>query len=354
MQALLSNKCIKYVSHDEGSDGQTGEIGFLNGEIFDGEIYNDQPKGWGKLTLTDGSYYEGLFDTSGIVEGKFVHFSRDCFEGRFLRDRFESGSLHFCDGDVLKGEWGNERGKWVMKKGELYNEDNLHVGNFNRESDRVDYKSKGKEVFKFDSVLGFCVKYENCLVPDKSTIKNLCFTAEGMTQYEIHQSGILTERITSKFTSQLPYIKTEKILHNKTIKNLYNFCFGFTVETDEHNYTAKITFKDLDNISAEGQFEMEKVTFKFIGEIKYKNTSIGNLNIKKGNFGGLKLKMDDNDFNTVNIFYNYIGDYCATNFNDVTVYAGDRPVVRKNSRRSAEVMKDMITDIKEQSNCVIM
>lgn len=354
MQALISNKCVKYVSYDEGSGGQTGEICFLNGEVFDGEIQNGLPKGWGKFTLTDGSYYEGQFDNQGISDGKFVHFTRDCYEGKFLRDRFEAGTIHFCDGDKLEGEWGNERAKWVLKHGELSNEDNIHAGSFGRGSELTRYESKGKEVLKTDSKAGFYVNYDKCLIPERPTIRNLLFTADGTTQFEDHKSSSIVEKVVNRTSSQLPFVKTDYIDNRSLTKTMYQFCYGFKVETDKDGYNASVGFKDLSNISALGQFELDKFTFKFNGELRYKNNRIGDLNLKRSTFGGLKIKFGDREFEDLNIFSEHIGDHCAKDFNDVTVHSGLRPATRKKSQKSAEVMKDMITDIKQHSDCVIM
>ena len=354
MQALLANKCINYVAYDEGSGSQTGEVRFYNGEVYDGELQNGQPKGWGKLLLTDGSYYEGIFDSNGMKEGKFIHFSRDCLEGNFVRDRFENGTLHFCDGDSLKGEWGNERAKWVLKRGELFNEENCHLVKFDNEFKPISYNSKNKEVFKFDDKLGFHVKYARCLVPGKDTIKNLIYTADGTTQYENRISNKRTEKVVNKFISQMPFTKIEQFDDEVLKKTLYHFCYGFSIETGRDNYSARLTFKDLDNITADGQFEMGRLTLKFTGEMRYKNENIGTINIKKSTFNGLKIKIDDKEFDHMNSFHTYIAEICADNFGDVTVHKGNQPSVRKKSMRSAEVMKDMISDIKEHNNCVIM
>lgn len=354
MQSLLSNQCIKYVVYDEGSGCQTGEIAFHNGEIYDGEIFNERPLGWGKLVLTDGCYYEGHFDQNGITEGKFVHFTRDTFEGKFLRDRFDRGILHFCDGDVLNGEWANERGKWVLKNGQVFNEDNIFIGTYGPDHTFNRYESKGKEVFKSNDKNGFSVLYPDCFVPEKTSIKKLTYTADGLTIYENQQSADKIEKVAYKCTASFPFKRIDQIIQNTIAKIIYQLCYGIRIETDKDDYSAKLTFNDLSDIAADGQFDMEKMGFKFTGELKYKKTRIGELNVKKGTFSGLKIKLSDKEFPDINAFNMHILEICAKEFNDVTVYRGLRPSCRKKSQKSAEVMKDMINDIKDNSNCVIM
>lgn len=117
MYGLLANKCIKCIEYTAGSNNQSGQIVFYGGELYDGEIDNGLPAGWGIFELPDGSYYEGNFDSTGMTDGRFAILGRDFFEGKFSKDKILRGSLYFSDGDSLEGEWGNERMRWNLKSG---------------------------------------------------------------------------------------------------------------------------------------------------------------------------------------------------------------------------------------------
>lgn len=354
MQTLLANKCIKYVNFDEGSQGQTGEIGFYGGELFDGEIVNNQPKGWGRLQLPDSSYYEGNFDNNGMTDGKFVHFSRDSFEGKFIRDRFHRGTMIFKDGDSLEGEWAMERVKWNLRYGSYNNEEKTSLCLFGKDSKETSFKEKGKEVFKTTEKDGFTVRYDECTLPDKRIIKNLAYTSEGSVYYEDKAASGLTERITTKLTSHMPLTKIDLLKENTVLLTTYKMCHGFNVESKPAEYRSKLTFTDLIDVCGDGVFELDKIKFKFKGKLLYKNTELGSFMIKKTNFSDLEIKFNDVSFESMNSFCTHIGDICAEKFKNVAVYVFTRPQKRKRTEQNAEVIGDIITDIKSHNNCVIM
>jgi len=72
--------------------------------------------------MNDGSIFNGKFENKTMVDGMFRHFTGLKFKGMFNKEKFFKGELKFIDGEKLKGEWGNKRGRWVLKQGLLYNE----------------------------------------------------------------------------------------------------------------------------------------------------------------------------------------------------------------------------------------
>lgn len=353
MQSLLNNKCVKYVNFDESSEGQ-GQIGFHGGELYDGEIINEQPNGWGRLQFPDGSYFEGNFDLNGITEGKFVHFNRDSFEGKFMRDRFHKGALAFKDGDSLEGEWNIERARWNLKQGNLKDQDKINLCTFNRDSKELTQKTKGKEICKTSDRGGFCVKYEACNIDSERTLKNLVYSADGTYSFEEKMANGMVEKVSVKMSAPIPHTLVEQIKDNLTVRTIHKLCFGFDVETSTKEIKSKAIFSDLKQVSAEGLFEMEKLKLKFKGKLFYKNEEIGKLSIKKTNFTNLKIKFNDKIFEDMTAFVVYVGDVCFEKFKDAVVYVFQKPQKRKRTVQNAEVMKDMINDIKAHNNCVIM
>ena len=95
---------------------------FKTGDIYEGNWLNDKPDGKGKLTLTDGSYYEGTFNEFGISEGIFRHKLGASFEGLFKYDRFMKGKFRFRDGEFFIGSWklNKEQNVRFLVSGTLY------------------------------------------------------------------------------------------------------------------------------------------------------------------------------------------------------------------------------------------
>lgn len=353
MQSLIANKCIKFVDYDKGSEEQTGEIGFYGGELYEGEITNKQPKGWGRLQLPDGSYYEGNFDTSGMTDGRFVHFSKDYFEGRFQRDKCHKGTLYFRDGDSLEGEWAMERMKWNLRNGQLRNEEKIGICTFGKESKEIVIINKHKTVHKMTDN-GFTVKYESYTLPNTRRIHNLSYTCEGTISYENKITDDITERITTKLTSQLPLTKIEQYKDNILIKTIHKICFGFIIEHNGSDFKSKISFSDLNGITGNGVFEIDKIKFKFKGSLLYKDNELGPFYIKKNNFIDLKIKFNKVHYEDMNEFCKYIGCVIEERYYDSNVYVFTRHGKLEKAEQDPEVMKDIISDIKTHNECVIM
>lgn len=131
MLSLLNNYCINLIELDEEGGDNTGEIYFLGGEDYIGEIKNNLPLGQGTLKMKDGSSFKGNFDSKTLQEGEFNHFTGFRYKGSFNRDRFLKGTIYFLDGDKLKGEWFSKKGRWVLKKGTLYDDEKTAIYEFN-------------------------------------------------------------------------------------------------------------------------------------------------------------------------------------------------------------------------------
>ena len=57
-----------------------------------------------------------------MKEGTFHHFTGLKMKGIFSRDRLHKGIIKFIDGDKLEGEWGLKKGKWILKKAKIFDE----------------------------------------------------------------------------------------------------------------------------------------------------------------------------------------------------------------------------------------
>lgn len=68
--------------------------------------------GHGKLTMADGSYYEGEFD-KGEINGhgfRFFASSRNVYSGEFhMGEMHGQGVMRYADGSTYEGEWENNK-----------------------------------------------------------------------------------------------------------------------------------------------------------------------------------------------------------------------------------------------------
>ena len=356
MYSLLLNNCIKYVALDEEANGQTGEVVFLNGEVYDGEIQNGKPFGTGKLTLTDGSHYHGTFDNNGIIEGKYTHFSYNYFEGTFVRDRFKKGKIMFSDGDVLVGEWGIEKSKWSLKWCHLNNEEGENLGKLVQEnrSTQLSIKSRNKEIFRNYEKFGFCVVFTKSSSTSADDPEKHLFTADGTTFDEKKTSKTIFQKIIQKTNIQLPFSKIEDTVNNCITKSILKLCFGMTVETEKNSKQGKLSFKDLKKIYGIGAIEFTKLRFKFSGDLFLEKSVLGEIIIKKSSFSQLTIKLREKEFNSMKSFFEFIRDICENEYDDSSISLPKYPSKRRKSVKSEEAMKEMITDIKKHSDCTIM
>lgn len=354
MNALLQNKCIKYVAKDEEANGQTGEVGFLNGETFDGEIREDRPHGTGKLHLADGCFYQGNFDSTGITEGKFVHTSFNYYEGSFVRDRFKKGRIVFSDGDVLEGEWGMDKGKWGVKWCKLISDEGKVIGKLNRNGGDLSIKSKNKEVFKSYRKFGFCVVFKKSSSLNVDDPERQLFTAEGTTFDEKRVSKNEEVTVEKKTCVPIPHSKTEEIKEGKLKKSILQTCFGMLFEKEEGEKEGKLTFKDFKGVHGEGEIQFGKLKFVFEGDLFLKEENLGSIIIKKNSFSKLSIRMRGEEFRCVKEFFEFVKALCKDEFNDTSISLPDYPTERKKSIKSQEAMKEMIDDIKKHNECMIM
>jgi hypothetical protein len=67
--------------------------------------------GYGKLALTNGESYTGLFN-KGMKDGEGTYYweNGDYYVGQFKLDKREGkGFYHWADGSTYKGEWSRDR-----------------------------------------------------------------------------------------------------------------------------------------------------------------------------------------------------------------------------------------------------
>lgn len=81
-----------------------GTIEFSTG-IYNGEIENGHPKGYGKIVFTDESIYEGQWDVLRNGEGKTIFKDGTILKGKWKNDQCIEGTYYYPNGTILSGKW---------------------------------------------------------------------------------------------------------------------------------------------------------------------------------------------------------------------------------------------------------
>lgn len=110
-----------FCSGEYDGDRCRGTIRRTNGDVYEGEFWLTHPSGKGRLTLKDGTVYEGSFEREQFCDERTgtgsVRFPNgDVYEGAFRNGRPEkAGVFCYANGDVYEGEFleGKRMGKGV-------------------------------------------------------------------------------------------------------------------------------------------------------------------------------------------------------------------------------------------------
>lgn len=133
MLTLFSNSLRKEISYDLNQGNNYGTIYFVSGDVYEGELYQGNVSGIGKLTLVDGSRYEGTFSKNQFKRGIYHHYTGIKIEGKFKKERLDRGVIYFLNGSYLKGKWEDKNGKRVLKSGQIFDHNNLVIKKFHDE-----------------------------------------------------------------------------------------------------------------------------------------------------------------------------------------------------------------------------
>ena len=83
------------------------ETRYASGNVYKGDVVNDQLHGRGTLTWADGEVYEGDFvNGQRTGRGTYTWADGDVYEGDFVNGQLNGqGTNTFADGEVWKGRW---------------------------------------------------------------------------------------------------------------------------------------------------------------------------------------------------------------------------------------------------------
>ena len=94
-----------------GKKSGVGTYKWKNGNIYEGEFYQDLMHGTGKLTIAGEGTYEGQF-VKGKRTGKgtFLFVNGDIYTGEWTNDKMEGdGKYTFANGDYYEGQFSNNK-----------------------------------------------------------------------------------------------------------------------------------------------------------------------------------------------------------------------------------------------------
>jgi hypothetical protein len=300
MKQLLQNNCIMSVLYDDHTKS-TGRVDFYGGEVYYGEIFDDIPKGQGSLHMTDTSVYKGEFDHSGLLRGKYTHFTLNEFSGIFCQDKLKHGKIKFRDGDLFKGTFGISKGKWIIEQGTLYDEVGAEVGTFNPKYPLEQIRSKLKVLYRNDQKRGFCIKYDYFIDFDSTTYSKMVISANGfsLTRQKDDQMNDIEKK---RAFSLIPFEKCQISSKSET-ETIYTLPFGFNFSIKNDKEIGVLRFKQVENIHAEGVFDFNEKNLYFSGKLIKKGKVISTLKIQKTLFTKLSIKLDDRELRDLRSFY---------------------------------------------------
>lgn len=347
MHKLLKNNCIMTVLFDDHTKS-TGKVDFYGGEQYHGELHNALPSGKGTLRTTDGSTYEGHFNSSGLITGKYTHFTQNVFVGKFVKDKLKAGKIEFRDGDVFKGIWGVKRGKWIVNSGVLFDESENEVGRFDKNNGRKEIRSKLKCVFREDGDEGFCVRYDYFCDFDCKKYSQMVISGHGFSlTKEIGGKKVTVER--ERSFALVPYEKID-IVNGEEFERNYRLPFGFNIKILNHAEICEVSFDHVEGIFAKGVFDFTKRCIYFSGNLKKKEQILAKLEIKKSIFSKLVIKIDGRKLRDLRSFYINLVE-----FMDVKKYLPSKTVVKSriSTEKNVKAMGNIIDGIKEENECTI-
>jgi hypothetical protein len=110
-----------------------GIMEYDNGDVYDGEWYNDLKQGYGQMDLSNGTSFVGEWSNDYMVKGIFTYKTGETYEGFFdnglphgygemmyqdgEKDQYKGfwvdgkpdgqGTMYYSSGDIYNGEWVN-------------------------------------------------------------------------------------------------------------------------------------------------------------------------------------------------------------------------------------------------------
>lgn len=308
MLTLLRHSLLPSAASDTSARSGLGRLFFYNGAYFEGELLNRKPKGQGKLFLPDGSTYEGFFDEGGITEGSFKTFNGGAqFTGKFSSERFFKGKIAFAEGEELVGEWGPEQGKWALKSGTLKSGEEVLFKFDGLKGDRA-VESTNKTIHRCHETYGFVVVVkQGARIKDVGEVKRLMVSAEGIIGYEESKGG-KEFRYCKGFRCILPVLKKEEILKQESKLFWAKTELGINVQINKEIDVCEATFDMFKDLLLKGSYENTAVKFKLHGKLFSKKEQtpkeLGLIKIKHSSLANLRIKFNDEKFNSISDFYN--------------------------------------------------
>lgn len=86
-----------------------GKITYANGNVYEGQLDDEEPDGQGKMMYANGSVYEGQFE-NGQRYGQGTYISHDgwTYEGQFENNAVHGqGKMIYANGDIYEGQFEN-------------------------------------------------------------------------------------------------------------------------------------------------------------------------------------------------------------------------------------------------------
>jgi len=343
---LCPNNCV-WRAEEEGKSG-CGEVRYLRGEIWSGELRGGLPRGSGRLTLLDGSFFEGELGPGFEFDGTFTHFTGTRVQGKWHQWRLLQGTFFFEDGDEFEGTWEQSGSVSKIRTGTLTTNENK----ISFSSQRT-LESNNKVFYRNYQSQGFTVVWERFTHENFPTIKSLSLGANGWYCYMKEENNATTRHSRTMHTL-LPCERIERLEENGKWSSVMVTPFGFAIRPLS-GASCAVTFRLFDQLFFKGQHEVNEFKLKIKGQLFKKGlageTSLGSLKIKHAVHAEPIVCFNGQSFDSLTHFYQFLSKTHLLSCSTTCEPTAFKSLPEKKIAKKALV--EIVQGIKSENQCAI-
>lgn len=264
------------------------EATLMSGISWSGSPLSLRQQSSGRLTMPDGSFYEGDFEPRGVFEGEFRHFSGVSISGRFNNGKLVQGEISFPDGDRLQGSFRPRGALWVAGSAKFF-----RAGESNGEKVETGFTAGTKKIHFAYKDVGFAVEWDKGYESQNKKLERLLLSPSGYFEYTKREGEIINNH---KALERLVYPCEQIERAGPTRRNvLVIHPLGFAILPCP-NDKCLLTFKGIESIIFKGGYKHSESKLSLKGAIfesgKDKTKELAQLRVKRRTETELYIEMD--------------------------------------------------------------
>lgn len=264
------------------------EASLISGISWSGSPLSLRQRSSGRLSMPDGSFYEGDFEPRGAFDGKFRHFSGVSIIGKFRNGKLAQGEIFFPDGDRLAGSFKAKGALWVAGSVKFF-----RAGEEVGEKVESCFSAGAKKIYFSFKDVGFAIEWEKGIETEEKRLERLLLAPSGYYEYTKREGQITN---THKALEKLiyPCEQIERAGPNKR-NVLVIHPLGFAILPCPNN-KCLATFKGLESIIFKGGYKHSESKLSLKGAIfesgKDKTKELASLRVKRRTETELIIELD--------------------------------------------------------------